>query len=304
MHHATRATAQMWIESPLDRDSQAEATGRRRARGSTARSTPIRRSTSGSQPWRRCEPDPAPRRVARGARSSCVARPRRAAAAARRPTAEEAGRVHDHDHQGAAGRAAHRPARPGRRRAGPAGACRSRSTTTPAAPGRRPASTPPTSCGTRSSRARRTRFLAMFQSQVPDVVGPVRSVRLTDPLIVWPVGGVFAYSGGAKYAVDAINQAPVVRIDESAAGDAMFRDSAAPAAAQPVRAAVAALHQGRRRRCRRRRCSTTPPKPVTAGTPASAVHDRVREPGVRADLHLGRGDRAPGSARRARDRSS
>jgi hypothetical protein len=70
-----------------------------------------------------------------------------------------------------------------------------------------------------------TRFLAMFQSQVPDVVGPVRSVRLTDPLIVWPVGGLFAYSGGAKYAVDGINQAPVVRIDESAAGDGMFRDS-------------------------------------------------------------------------------
>ncbi len=70
-----------------------------------------------------------------------------------------------------------------------------------------------------------TRFLAMFQSEQPDVVGPVRSVRLTDPLIVWPVGGVFAYSGGAKYAVDGISQAPVKRIDESAAGTAMFRDS-------------------------------------------------------------------------------
>ena len=70
-----------------------------------------------------------------------------------------------------------------------------------------------------------TRFLAMFQSQAPDVVGPVRSVRLTDPLIVWPFGGVFAYSGGAKYAVDGISLAPVKRIDESAAGAAMFRDS-------------------------------------------------------------------------------
>lgn len=69
-----------------------------------------------------------------------------------------------------------------------------------------------------------TRLLAMFQSQSPDVVGPVRSVRLTDPLIVWPVGGVFAYSGGARYAVDGINQAPVVQVDESSAGDAMFRD--------------------------------------------------------------------------------
>ncbi len=70
-----------------------------------------------------------------------------------------------------------------------------------------------------------TRFLAMFQSRSTDVVGPVRSVRLTDPLIVWPEGGIFAYSGGAKYAVDGISLAPVKRIDESAAGSAMFRDS-------------------------------------------------------------------------------
>jgi hypothetical protein len=69
-----------------------------------------------------------------------------------------------------------------------------------------------------------TRLLAMFQSQSPESVGPVRSVRLTDPLIVWPVGGVFAYSGGAKYAVDGINQAPVKQVNEGAAGDAMFRD--------------------------------------------------------------------------------
>lgn len=69
-----------------------------------------------------------------------------------------------------------------------------------------------------------TRLLAMFNSQVPDVVGPVRSVRLTDPLIVWPVGGVFAYSGGAKYAIDGIEQAPVTLVDENQAGDAMFRD--------------------------------------------------------------------------------
>ncbi len=69
-----------------------------------------------------------------------------------------------------------------------------------------------------------TRFLAMFQSQVPAVVGPVRSVRLTDPLIVWPVGGIFAYSGGAAYASNAINVAPVHVVDESGAGAAMFRD--------------------------------------------------------------------------------
>jgi hypothetical protein len=69
-----------------------------------------------------------------------------------------------------------------------------------------------------------TRFLAAYNSAVPDVVGPIRSVRLTDPNIVWPLGGIFAYSGGAQPAVDAINQAPVTTVDESNAGDAMFRD--------------------------------------------------------------------------------
>jgi hypothetical protein len=69
-----------------------------------------------------------------------------------------------------------------------------------------------------------TRFLAMYQSGSADVVGPIRSVRLTDPEIVWPVGGIFAYSGGAPNAVDAIEAAPVTLVDENRAGDAMFRD--------------------------------------------------------------------------------
>ena len=69
-----------------------------------------------------------------------------------------------------------------------------------------------------------TRFLAMYHSTVPDVVGPVRSVRLTDPPIVWPVGGILAFSGGARYALDALRRAPVVAVDEAAAGRAMYRD--------------------------------------------------------------------------------
>lgn len=69
-----------------------------------------------------------------------------------------------------------------------------------------------------------TRFLAMYQSESTDVVGPIRSVRLTDPLIVWPVGGIFAYSGGAQYAQSAIQQAPVTLLTEGSAGEGMFRD--------------------------------------------------------------------------------
>lgn len=69
-----------------------------------------------------------------------------------------------------------------------------------------------------------TRFVAMFNSTVPQVVGPVRSVRAEDPDIVWPVGGIFAYSGGAQVNVDAINAAPVHAVDEDAAGAAMVRN--------------------------------------------------------------------------------
>lgn len=70
-----------------------------------------------------------------------------------------------------------------------------------------------------------TRLLAVFNSHAPAKVGPVRSVRPTDTQIVWPLGGIFAYSGGAAYAVASISTVPSLKlIDESGAGTAMFRD--------------------------------------------------------------------------------
>jgi len=69
-----------------------------------------------------------------------------------------------------------------------------------------------------------TRLVAVFNSQLPDRIGPIRSVRLTEASIVWPLGGVFAFSGGAQYALNSIDTAPVVRVQESNAGTAMFRD--------------------------------------------------------------------------------
>jgi Protein of unknown function (DUF3048) N-terminal domain/Protein of unknown function (DUF3048) C-terminal domain len=69
-----------------------------------------------------------------------------------------------------------------------------------------------------------TRFAAMFNSHAPDKIGPVRSVRNTDQAIVWPVGGIFGYSGGAPISVKSISAAPVNGIDEDDAGDGMFRD--------------------------------------------------------------------------------
>jgi hypothetical protein len=78
-----------------------------------------------------------------------------------------------------------------------------------------------------------TRFVAIFNSEVPGVIGPVRSVRQEDPDIVWPLGGIFAYSGGAPVNVDAINAAPVHAVDEDAAGRAMVRNEET----QPARVA-------------------------------------------------------------------
>jgi hypothetical protein len=69
-----------------------------------------------------------------------------------------------------------------------------------------------------------TRLAAIFNSHAPAKVGPVRSVRPTDTQVVWPLGGIFAYSGGAPYAVASISTAPVKLIDENSAGTAMFRD--------------------------------------------------------------------------------
>jgi len=76
-----------------------------------------------------------------------------------------------------------------------------------------------------------TRLAAIFNSHAPDKVGPVRSVRRTDQSIVWPIGGVFVYSGGAQYAIDSIDTAPVKQLDETRAGSMMFRDPPDPGAA-------------------------------------------------------------------------
>jgi hypothetical protein len=69
-----------------------------------------------------------------------------------------------------------------------------------------------------------TRFISLFNSQVPDVVGPIRSTRAMDSDVAAPLGGVFAYSGGIPQSVALISHAPVAAVDETAAGKAMFRD--------------------------------------------------------------------------------
>ena len=57
-----------------------------------------------------------------------------------------------------------------------------------------------------------TRYVAVWHSDVPDQVGPVRSVRPMDPLIAGPLGGIIAYSGGQQYFVDLMHATPLLNV--------------------------------------------------------------------------------------------
>lgn len=66
-----------------------------------------------------------------------------------------------------------------------------------------------------------SRFVAVYQSQVPAEIGPVRSTRPMDPAITAPVGGLFATSGGQAQYVDAEAEAGL-QVFTFDAGDAGF----------------------------------------------------------------------------------
>jgi hypothetical protein len=89
-----------------------------------------------------------------------------------------------------------------------------------------------------------TRLAAIFNSHLPTKVGPVRSVRRTDREIVFPLRGIFAFSGGAQYAISSIETAPVKLIDESNAGGAMFRDPTRPPPHNLFANAAALMREG------------------------------------------------------------
>lgn len=54
-----------------------------------------------------------------------------------------------------------------------------------------------------------TRYVAVWHSDVPAVIGPVRSIRPMDPDIISPLGGIVAYSGGQSRFVEMMRAAPV-----------------------------------------------------------------------------------------------
>nr|WP_281386736.1 DUF3048 domain-containing protein [Jiangella mangrovi] len=72
-----------------------------------------------------------------------------------------------------------------------------------------------------------TRLAALFQSTVPPVAGPVRSVRTTDAGIALPAGGLLVASGGAQRVLKALDEAGVTVL--SGGGNGLSRDHDRPA---------------------------------------------------------------------------
>lgn len=72
-----------------------------------------------------------------------------------------------------------------------------------------------------------TRYVAVWHSDVPEEVGPVRSIRPMDPDIVSPFGGIVAYSGGQPQFVRLMQDAPVLNVVHGSAGtDELFSRTA------------------------------------------------------------------------------
>ena len=159
--------------------------------------------------------------------------------------------------------------------ASPTRRSRPRSTTTPTRV-RRSASSAPTSSTRSSSRAGSTRYVAIWQSDVPAEIGPVRSIRPMDPDIVSPLGGIIAYSGGQQRFVALMRSTNVYNAihgqsrhrrrhvpheDQGRAAQRARQGARAARDAPRHPRAAAAVLLSRRMRPDRRRCATAPRSP-------------------------------------------
>ncbi|WP_449385771.1 DUF3048 domain-containing protein [Cellulomonas soli] len=70
-----------------------------------------------------------------------------------------------------------------------------------------------------------SRFVAVFHSQVPEEVGPIRSVRPMDPLILQPLHGLLAFSGGQPGILAEVKASGVQMISHDAGAPGMYRVS-------------------------------------------------------------------------------
>jgi len=68
-----------------------------------------------------------------------------------------------------------------------------------------------------------SRFVAVYQSQVPAEVGPIRSVRPMDPAIAAPLHGLIAFSGGQQQFVQSLKNSGLQILSMDAGADGFYR---------------------------------------------------------------------------------
>lgn len=73
-----------------------------------------------------------------------------------------------------------------------------------------------------------TRFLALFHSEVPEVVGPVRSARLVDAEVLPAYRPVLAYSGARGEVTGALADTDAIGLVADPGGDPFFREDGRP----------------------------------------------------------------------------
>lgn len=70
-----------------------------------------------------------------------------------------------------------------------------------------------------------SRLVAVYHSQMPEEVGPIRSVRPMDPLIVAPLRGLLVYSGGQPGILNQVQGSGVQSISHDAGAAGLYRVS-------------------------------------------------------------------------------
>ncbi|MEJ7583160.1 MAG: DUF3048 domain-containing protein [Acidimicrobiales bacterium] len=124
-----------------------------------------------------------------------------------------------------------------------------------------------------------TRLVAVFQSQVPGPVGPVRSARTTDPPLVGQLNRpLFAWSGGNGGVIAAVRAGPLIDVGFAATPSAYYRHGG--------RRAPHNLFVHPSQLYRRSPQGSGPPSPLfrfrPAGQPLAPTSEAVR--GVRLDF--------------------
>ncbi|WP_125773422.1 DUF3048 domain-containing protein [Antribacter gilvus] len=132
-----------------------------------------------------------------------------------------------------------------------------------------------------------TRFVAVYHSQVPAAVEPVRSVRPMDPAIVAPMRPILAYSGAQQQYIDAVGAAGIqsVIMDLGHAGFRRDRSRRAPHNVIGDPAAFWAQADGAR--------AVPPPAQFAYGRAAGkSTAATVGGPGGRLDVTMSRAHRS------------